>query len=240
MNVSKNMNKEADAATGELDGPLMLARRKGAGGKVASRKGRGGSPAHPLVSATAGAYRRAGVTKLLHEINDDSILTARLTYPGANVTTSVTGTIVTTSLFAASNVRTVCTEFTSYNLRYDLYRVIALRVHFMPRYFSAIAGALPPASAWLCVNFENQAAVSQSDVLASAYFAVKSFSRPFTYDAIPANNSDCWLWTGTNSTIATASDYQISWCSGFQGDGTASIVIGHYFVEVVCQFTRRG
>ncbi len=209
-------------------------------GKASRRLGRGSSPEHPYVASVKGAYRKAGVTKLLRELNDDSILTARLTYSGQSIATDATGALLLGSVYAASNVRSTAAEFTSYNLRYDLYRVIAIRLHFFPKYFSAITGSLPPSQIDVSCSYEGQAATTAAEVYSSAYCRSFSGFRPFIFDAIPANNTDCWLWTGTNSSVATANDFQINWCSHFQAVGTASTTFGNYAVEIVCQFSRRG
>jgi hypothetical protein len=232
--INTNSSKEATSETGALFPVLAGRQKKGRGRGAQQRNG----PDHPLIGAVHGMYKKAGVTKLLHELNDDAVITRRMTYPGSQIATDGTGALAPQSIFAASNVRTVCTEFTSYNLRYDLYRVIGFRLHYFPRYNSALAGALPPHSLLAAVNFEGSGVTTIADLLASAYF--KSFSpyRPFTFDAIAANNSDCWLWTGTNNSVASTSDYQISMGSGFQATGTASIVFGSYFVEVIAQFSR--
>jgi hypothetical protein len=232
--IPANSSKEACAQTGDLLPVLAGRQKKGRGARGQQR----GSPDHPLIGIVHGMYKKSGVTKLLHELNDDAVITRRMTYPGASIVTDVTGALAPVSIFAASNVRTVCTEFTSYNLRYDLYRVIGFRLHFFPRYNSALAGSLPPHSLLAAVNFEGAGVTTIADLLASSYF--KSFSpyRPFTFDAIAANNSDCWLWTGTNNSVASTSDFQISMGSGFQATGTASITFGSYFVEVIAQFSR--
>jgi hypothetical protein len=158
----------------------------------------------------------------------------QLTLPGTVISTSASGVINITSLTSDSVRSGAATEWASLSARFEMFRVIKIRAHWVPVWpkGSNVFGSSATANHgqfFIGTNIGGTSTNTVPAILASINGRVYSTSDMITYEADASINLSAKLWTPVGSAIAALSQFGITAGSAAAAN-TTLVVSTDYFV----------
>jgi len=137
------------------------------------------------------------------------IVRKRITSAIAASSTGAGTTIPVTSI-NSDLARTTGTEFASFASRYQEFRVMAIRVTFLPRYnVSDLSGALPLGAFLVGDYIAGNTPISANQLLSDERSVSHTTASLFSYEVTWSGNPNAKLWNATNVAIPTANLYSV-------------------------------